>query len=162
MRRSTLFDQLHCLYWWLIHAIVPLVVFFWDCKVFLTCTDCNVDYSSPLSFDTGIRSIARVGELHVSSILVAGATMQAFKISLADFSLFVCHSRCPHNAENAVLACSRRIFPAHDLLTVPSKQSQSRYHGSSSRGKSNSFDLTIQSLPFEDALGTMGFVSLLF
>jgi hypothetical protein len=96
----------------------------------------------------------------VSSILVAGATMQAFKISLADFSLFVCHSRCPHNAENAVLACSRRIFPAHDLLTVPSKQS--RYHGSSSRGKSNSFDLTIQSLPFEDALGTMGFVSLLF
>lgn len=111
-------------------------------RIFLTCTDCNIDYKSPLTFENGARAVARVGELYVSSILVSGATMQAFKISMADFSLFVCNSRYTYNFENAFLVSSRQVFPVDDL-TVSSTN-------------------TIQLHPFEDTMGNMGFVALLF
>jgi len=121
-----------------------LVLAFYS-QFFLTCTDCNVDYIAPLAFNRPARGVARIGEVHLSCNLVSGSPSQSYKITLADFSFYLCNIRCSRNSENSRLPYSRHVLNVAEIETT----NVVRY-----------YDGHIY-CAFEDVLGSMGFVSLI-
>lgn len=83
-------------------------------NLFVNVTDCNLDYTSPVSYRTASRSILRIGDIHLSSNLLStrggSSVPQAFKVSLSEIGLFVCNYRRSYNEENVLLSSSHRHF----------------------------------------------------
>jgi hypothetical protein len=80
-------------------------------NLFVSATDCNFDFASPMEYRTASRSILRIGEVQLSSnIMSPPAKVQAFKLSLSELGLHVCNYRRSYNDENALLSCAHRHF----------------------------------------------------
>ncbi|KAL3826376.1 hypothetical protein ACHAXA_008584 [Cyclostephanos tholiformis] len=84
--------------------------------LFVNLSDCNVDYTTPLSFINPSRIILRMGEIRFSSnIVMPSAMIQAYKFSLSDLRLHICNYRHCYNEENARLSRAHRHFKKEDL-----------------------------------------------
>jgi len=84
-------------------------------RVFLAVADCNVDYSTPLRFQSNARILLRLGDMRCSSNIVFPApSIQAYNASVADLSLCLCNHRHPHNYENRCLIDSDMLFVERD------------------------------------------------
>ena len=89
-------------------------------NLFVTLSDCNVDYTPILSFRPS-RIIFRMGEIRFSSNIVKpSATIQAYKVSSSDLRLHICNYRHSYNEENARLSRAQRHMKKEDLF-VPEK-----------------------------------------
>lgn len=119
-------------------------------KLFLTCTDCNLDYTSPILFNRAARAVGRIGEIHLSCNIVSGYLSQSYKVALADFSFYVSNRRCSRASENTQLLYSRQVLVDNEVITE--KGSKHLMHQYSDR---HTF------CAFEDVLGSMGFVSMI-
>lgn len=93
-------------------------------RLFVSLADCNIDYTSPTYFDTAVRTILRVGDLRFSSnILQPVSRMQAYSVSLGDFSYNLCNKRLPHLEEDAKLCRAPMILPSNSFLSRKRKSS---------------------------------------
>jgi len=80
-------------------------------NLFVSVTDCNFDYTTPMAYKTASRSVLRIGEVQLSSNLMTPCSeMQAYKLSLNEVGVFVCNYRHPYSDENASLSCAHRHF----------------------------------------------------
>jgi len=87
-------------------------------KLFITVSDCNFDYTSPLTFSRASRTIMRIGEVRISSnVITPSADIQAFKVSVVDVALYLSNKRSRHNIENSRLCLSNLIFNPSELCT---------------------------------------------
>jgi len=85
-------------------------------NLFVTFSDCVLDYTSPDGFVRSSRCIIRVSEMRASSNLVAPAgPFQALKLSMGDISVNLASTRFPHNAENALLSCASSVLDPRDM-----------------------------------------------
>jgi hypothetical protein len=83
-------------------------------RLFISLADCNIDYSSPVQFETPSRLICRLGDVRISSnVLLPAAPVQAVNLSVGDVSLYLCNRRFPYDFENS------RIVGAEDLMKNP-------------------------------------------
>lgn len=90
-------------------------------NLFVSLSDCNMDYTPPITFRNPSRIIARMGEIRFSSnIVTPSATVQAYKVSLSDLRLHICNYRHSYNEENSLLSCAHRHLNKDDLF-VPEK-----------------------------------------
>jgi autophagy-related protein 2 len=80
--------------------------------IFLTASNCNIDYTSSERLQTESRIIAHIGEFRITSNIMTPKEPlpQLYKLSMADVELFVTNSRVKHDTENANLSCSKLIF----------------------------------------------------
>ena len=86
-------------------------------NLFVNLSDCNLDYTSPLTFRNPVRIIIRMGEIRFSSTIVTpSATIQAYKASISDLRLHICNYRHSYNEENARLSRAQRHFRKEDLF----------------------------------------------
>lgn len=84
-------------------------------RVFLSLSDCNVDYSSSSRLRTPSRLILRVGDLRVSANLVCPKpSIQAFSVALGEVSLYLCKTKFPYNFENRCLPRSFAVLSEKD------------------------------------------------
>jgi hypothetical protein len=119
-------------------------LYFLNIQLFLTFTDCNIDYTSPLIFHRAVRAVGRIGEMDMSCNIVSGSPSQSCKIALADFSFYLSNRRFSHTNENSQLLYSNQVK-----------------FGMSNGNLSRQFVDERTYCAFEDVLGSMGFVSLL-
>ena len=90
-------------------------------NLFITITDCQMDYTPPITLRTASRVIVRLGELRFSSnIVTPAATVQAYKLALADMNVHICNYRHSYNEENALLSCAHRLLNDDDIF-IPEK-----------------------------------------
>mmetsp|Transcript_1787 Transcript_1787/g.3835 ORF Transcript_1787/g.3835 Transcript_1787/m.3835 type:complete len:2049 (+) Transcript_1787:263-6409(+) len=90
-------------------------------NLFVNLSDCNMDYTPPLTFRNPSRVILRMGEIRFSSnIVTPSATAQAYKVSLTDLTLQICNYRHSYNEENSLLSLSRRHLNKEDTF-VPDR-----------------------------------------
>jgi len=90
-------------------------------NLFVTITDCQMDYTPPITLRTASRIIVRLGELRFSSnIVTPAATVQAYKLALADMNVHICNYRHSYNEENALLSCAHRLLNDDDIF-IPEK-----------------------------------------
>ena len=90
-------------------------------NLFITITDCQMDYTPPITLRTASRVIVRLGELRFSSnIVTPAATIQAYKLALADMNVHICNYRHSYNEENALLSCAHRLLNDDDIF-IPEK-----------------------------------------
>jgi len=86
-------------------------------NLFVTFSDCALDYSSPDTFVRASRCLVRVSEVRASSNIVSPpGPFQAYKLSMGDVSVHLASARFPYNAENILLSCSKTILDPQDLL----------------------------------------------
>ena len=70
-------------------------------RVFISVADCNLDYTSPSYFDMSSRSIVRLGDFRFSSnIMTPPAAVQAYSLSLGDFSYYINNERLSYASED--------------------------------------------------------------
>jgi len=113
-------------------------------NLFITITDCQMDYTPPITLRTASRVIVRLGELRFSSnIVTPAATVQAYKLALADMNVHICNYRHSYNEENALLSCAHRLLNDDDIF-IPEK---AKY-------------LSRNVVGIDDALCRMGFVNI--
>lgn len=85
--------------------------------VFVKIADVNIDYTSPQTFLTPSRSIARFGEVRVScNLATPSPTVQAFKVAMSDVRLLLCNTRYTNNHENVRLSMAQRFLHDKDLV----------------------------------------------
>jgi hypothetical protein len=85
-------------------------------RIFLNCSDCNVDYTSSQRFVTASRMIIRVGDVRVSSnILQPRPSMQALNVSVGDLSTYLCYGRFAYNFENRNLLRANLFMRSEDI-----------------------------------------------
>jgi hypothetical protein len=88
-------------------------------RVFVTLTDCNVDYTSCKEFRQASRTIIRVSDVRLSSNIVSPPQpLQAFSLSVGDATLLIGNKRHPYNSENACFSRSVTILGPDDLDVV--------------------------------------------
>ena len=96
-------------------------------NLFVTFSDCALDYSSPDSFVRASRCLVRVSEVRASSNIVSPSGLfQAYKLSMGDVSIHLASARFPYNAENMLLSCSKTILDPQDLLVGSTAGSDNR------------------------------------
>ena len=96
-------------------------------NLFVTFSDCALDYSSPDSFVRASRCLVRVSEVRASSNVVSPPGLfQAYKLSMGDVSVHLASARFPYNAENILLSCSKTILDPQDLLVGSMASSDNR------------------------------------
>ena len=84
-------------------------------RVFVAIVDCNLDYSTPCRFKNEARFLLRLGDVRCSSNVVLPApAIQAYNLSIADLSLYLCNHRHPYNFENSLLIDSVMLFVERD------------------------------------------------
>ncbi len=87
-------------------------------QLFVTVSDCCIDYTPPKNFRRQCRGILRVSEMRVSSnVVMPFGPVQAFKVSIVDVSLYLSNVRIPYNAENNRLSCAKFVLNQIDLST---------------------------------------------
>jgi autophagy-related protein 2 len=80
-------------------------------RVFVSCADINLDYSSPTYFETLSRSIVRIGDFRFSSNMMKPAGMvQAYSLSVGDVNYHISNSRNSFIDENASLCRSSWVM----------------------------------------------------
>ena len=85
-------------------------------NLFVTFSDCAMDYTPPSDFNRASRTLIRVSEVRGSSNLVSPpGAFQAYKMSVADVSVHLANSRVPYNAENSRLSCASSLLHQSDL-----------------------------------------------
>ena len=90
-------------------------------NLFVTITDCQMDYTPPITLRTASRVVFRLGELRFSSnIVTPAAAVQAYKLALADMHVHICNYRHSYNEENALLSCAHRLLNDDDIF-IPEK-----------------------------------------
>jgi len=95
-------------------------------RVFVSLTDCNIDYISPKFFQTASRNVIRVGDLRCSSnILLPFSHRQAFSFSIGDVSCHVTNERLSRASEDIKL-CRASLFGPYTPARLGKK---SRAHG---------------------------------
>ncbi|KAI2513883.1 autophagy of peroxisome [Fragilaria crotonensis] len=88
-------------------------------RVFVTLTDCNVDYTSCMEFRQASRTIVRFSDVRLSSNIVSPPQpLQAFSLSVGDATLLIGNKRHPYNSENACFSRSVTILGPDDLDVV--------------------------------------------
>lgn len=120
-------------------------------KLFVTFSDCAIDYTSLKEFKRSSRTIFRIGEVRLSSIFMNDTQdneSQAIKVSIADLSLHICNWRYPYNYENKRLRFSQRIMNADETRK---SAGQAQYH-SKKNNRQNS--------DVEEVLNRMNFISI--
>ena len=87
-------------------------------QLFVTVSDCCIDYTPPENFRRHCRGILRVSEMRVSSnVVMPFGPVQAFKVSIVDVSFYLSNARIPYNAENSRLSCAKFVMHQLDLST---------------------------------------------
>ena len=85
-------------------------------NLFVTITDCNFDYSTPMNYKTASRSVLRIGEIQLSSnILTPSPQVQSYKVTLSELEAYICNYRRSHNEENTLISCAHRHFKEESL-----------------------------------------------
>ena len=85
-------------------------------NLFVTFSDCVLDYTSPVEFVRASRCLIRISEMRASSNLVSPpGHFQAYKLSVGDISVHLASARFPYNAENALLSCAKCILDPRDM-----------------------------------------------
>lgn len=85
-------------------------------RLFISVTDCNIDYASPLTFHTASRVILRVGDMRLASNLVSPRPLkQAFTCTIANTELLLCCTRFPYNFENGRLVSTTDVMKPADI-----------------------------------------------
>jgi len=108
-------------------------------NLFVTISDCNLDYTSPILFSTPSRTILHLGEVRLTSnIVVPSGITQVFKVTLEDASVHLSNKRVGHEVENARLSCAS-IFGCKDAEIL--------------KGSTKAFPHSV-----EDALSKMNFI----
>lgn len=84
-------------------------------RVFVSCADINMDYQSPLYFETVSQSIIRVGDIRFSSNLMNPAGLiQACSLSVGDVNYHISSRRNSYGEENMRLCRSSLIVAGGD------------------------------------------------
>jgi len=121
-------------------------------NLFVTFSDCALDYSSPDDFVRASRCLVRVSEVRASSNLVSPPGLfQAYKLSMGDVSVHLASARFPYNAENILLSCSKTILAPKDLLVGTMADS--------GRGGCSAFPIN-NSIPIDATLRRMKFIQI--
>ncbi len=85
-------------------------------RLFISATDCNIDYLSPQTFHTASRSIFRIGDMRLSSNLVSPNPLkQAFACSISNTELLLCCSRFGYNFEKRRMVSSADVMKPDDV-----------------------------------------------
>jgi hypothetical protein len=111
--------------------------------LFLSLTDCNIDYMSSGDLSTPSRLILRMGEIRFSSSFVSPSVIQSHKVSASDLRMYLCNHRRSYNEENSRLSCAQRYIQNADIY-VPNNE---KY-------------LAGNSIGLDDRLCRMGFVNI--
>lgn len=76
-------------------------------RLFVSCADMNLDYTSASCFERASRTVVRIGDFRVSSNIMAPAgPVQAYSISMGDLNCHISNSRISHTDENSELCRS--------------------------------------------------------
>ena len=85
-------------------------------RLFITVTDCNLDYVPPQTFHTASRTILRIGDMRLSSNLVSPSPLkQAFACSISNTELLLCCRRFGYNFENRRMVSSADVMKPDDV-----------------------------------------------
>lgn len=85
-------------------------------RLFISVTDCNVDYASPVTFHTASRVMLRIGDMRLASNLLSPRPLkQAFTCTIANTELLMCCNRFAYNFENKQLISSSDIMKPGDI-----------------------------------------------
>ncbi len=90
--------------------------------LFLTLTDCNMDYMPSSDLRTPSRLILRMGEIRFSSNIVTPSVIQSHKVSASDLRMYLCNHRRSYNEENSRLSCAQRHMQNADLYAPNSEK----------------------------------------
>lgn len=103
-------------------------------NVFITFSDCNIDFTSPAHFITCSRTILRIGEVRItSSINSPVGALSVFKLAMADASIHVVNERINHDIENMKLSSARIVFGAENRNKKAPHDLPNTFHNSVSR-----------------------------
>ena len=118
-------------------------------NLFVTFSDCALDYSSPDDFVRASRCLIRVSEVRASSnIVLPHGQFQAYKLSMGDVSVHLASARFPYNAENILLSCSTTILAPKDLLVGTVADSGHGGSGAFSINTAIPIDATLRRMKF--------------
>ena len=83
----------------------------------MSLADCNLDYTAPKYFEMTSRSIVRLGDFRFSSnIMQPAGPIQAFSLSLGDFSYHICNMGYSYQEETAKICRSSVLFKKAPVL----------------------------------------------
>mmetsp|Transcript_8565 Transcript_8565/g.16159 ORF Transcript_8565/g.16159 Transcript_8565/m.16159 type:complete len:1623 (+) Transcript_8565:494-5362(+) len=103
-------------------------------NVFITFSDCNIDYTTPIRFTTCSRTILRIGEVRLTSNINSPAgALSACKLALADASIHIVNERLSHDMENMKLSSARIVFGAGNSHRKVAHELPPSFHNSVSR-----------------------------